>query len=169
MMKRGMTQKPLSDQPCIICSTAGCWVRSGMVCWRNRRPTSRMPKPITNSLMDLALSPFISSSGAAKAKTMRGKVYSAAPTLMPSRIIQEVMVVPILAPMITAMAPAKVRRPELTKPTTMTVVAVEDWTAAVTAAPVTMPWNRLPVIRLIILRILPPAAFCSPSLISFMP
>ena len=75
----------------------------------------------------------------------------------------------MLAPMTTAMAAASVNRPELTKLTTMTVVAVEDCTAAVTVAPVTIPRKGLLVIRLIMLRILLPATFCRPSLMSFMP
>ena len=49
------------------------------------------------------------------------------PLLMPVRLrIQAVTVVPTLAPMMTLMACRRVMRPELTKPTTMTVVAEED-------------------------------------------
>ncbi len=49
--------------------------------------------------------------------------------------IQEVTVVPILAPMMTPTAWFKFMMPELTKPTTMTVVAEEDWMTAVTKTP----------------------------------
>ena len=122
-----------------------------------------------NSLMDLALSPLVSRKGAASAKMMSGKTNSPELQPRPRRMIQEVMVVPMLAPMTTAMAPASVRRPELTKLTTMTVVAVEDWMAAVTAAPVAIPLKVLLVILPIMLRILLPATFWRPSLISFMP
>ena len=51
-------------------------------------------------------------------------------------IIHDVTVVPILAPMMTPMACANVRSPAFTKLTTIIVVAVEDWMAAVTPTPV---------------------------------
>ena len=60
-------------------------------------------------------------------------------------MIQAVTVVPILAPIITEMACAKVRSPAFTKLTVITVVAVEDCTAAVINAPVSNPVNRLVV------------------------
>jgi len=43
-----------------------------------------------------------------------------------------VNVVPILAPMMTVIACLSPRRPALTKPTTITVVALDDWTKRVT-------------------------------------
>ena len=62
------------------------------------------------------------------------------PLSMPVRLkIQAVTVVPTLAPMITLMAWRSVINPELTKPTTITVVAEEDWITAVTAMPVKNP------------------------------
>ena len=55
---------------------------------------------------------------------------------MPTRdSIQEVTVVPMLAPMMMPTACCKFIMPELTKPTTMTVVAEEDWITAVTIRP----------------------------------
>ena len=78
------------------------------------------------------------------------------------------MVVPMFAPMMTAMAPPNDNRPASAKPTTITVVADELCTAAVTAAPETMPFNGLSVILANTWRILLPANFCKPSLISFM-
>ena len=48
---------------------------------------------------------------------------------------QAVTVVPTFAPMTTPMACRSCMMPELTKPTTMTVVADEDWMMAVTPAP----------------------------------
>ena len=49
------------------------------------------------------------------------------PLSMPLRLrIQAVTVVPTFAPMMTLMACPRVSSPELTKPTTMTVVAEED-------------------------------------------
>ena len=74
-------------------------------------------------------------------------------------IIQAVIVVPILAPMITEMACVKVRRPALTKLTVITVVAVDDCTAAVTNAPVSYPVNRFVVMAPRILRSRSPVSF----------
>ena len=60
---------------------------------------------------------------------------------MPERLrIHEVTVVPTLAPMITVQAWLSFIRPELTKPTTMTVVAEELWMIAVTTRPRRKPF-----------------------------
>ena len=88
---------------------------------------------------------------------------------IPADIIHAVRVVPIFAPMITEMACAKVRRPALTNETVITVVAVEDWTDAVTNIPVSMPVKRLVVIAPRTCRNWGPAIFCKASLIDFMP
>ena len=64
----------------------------------------------------------------------------------PADIIHAVKVVPMLAPMIMDIAWARVRSPALTNDTVITVVAVEDCTAAVTKAPVSMPVKRFVVI-----------------------
>ena len=61
-------------------------------------------------------------------------------------MIQAVSVVPMLAPMMTEIACANVRRPALTKDTVMTVVADELCTAQVMNVPVSIPVNRLVVI-----------------------
>ena len=60
--------------------------------------------------------------------------------------IHAVTVVPIFAPKITPMAWVRVRISALTKLTTMTVVAPDDWIIAVTAIPVITAANLLPVI-----------------------
>ena len=66
---------------------------------------------------------------------------------IPERLrIHAVTVVPILAPMITPMDCRSVINPELTKPTTMTVVAEELWITAVTPSPAKNPFKRLLVI-----------------------
>ena len=64
----------------------------------------------------------------------------------PADMIHAVSVVPMLAPMMTEMACASVISPALTNETVITVVAVLDWTAAVTNIPVSKPVNRLVVI-----------------------
>ena len=61
-------------------------------------------------------------------------------------MIQAVIVVPMLAPMMTPIACASVRSPALTKPTTITVVALEDCMTAVTPRPVRTPLKGFDVI-----------------------
>ena len=62
-------------------------------------------------------------------------------------MIHAVSVVPMLAPMMTEMAWARVSRPAETKETVITVVADDDCTAQVTSVPVSMPVSRLVVMR----------------------
>lgn len=64
----------------------------------------------------------------------------------PADIIHAVSVVPMFAPMMTLIACANVSSPADTKLTVITVVAVEDCTAAVTNVPVSIPVKRLVVI-----------------------
>ena len=80
-----------------------------------------------------------------------------------------VMVVPILAPMMIHTACFSVIMPELTKPTTMTVVAEEDWMTAVMPAPTRMPRKRLEVSRSRMPFMRLPAAASRPALIICMP
>jgi hypothetical protein len=53
----------------------------------------------------------------------------------------------------------RVRRPALTKLTTITVVAEDDWMSAVISIPVNTPATRFVVIAVRILRSLSPANF----------
>ena len=71
--------------------------------------------------------------------------------------IQAVTVVPMLEPMMTPTACFSVMMPELTKPTTMTVVAEEDWMTAVTAMPRRKPLKTLELILARMVCSLPPA------------
>lgn len=87
----------------------------------------------------------------------------------PALMIHAVSVVPMLAPIITDIAWAKVSSPAFTKDTVITVVAVDDWTEAVTNVPVNMPAKRFVVIACNIWRSCEPAIFCKLSLITFMP
>ena len=80
-----------------------------------------------------------------------------------------VTVVPMLAPMMIHTAWFRVIIPALTKPTTITVVAEEDWITAVMAAPTSTPRKRLAVSRSRIPFILLPAAASSPALIICIP
>ena len=65
-----------------------------------------------------------------------------------SATICAVTVVPMLAPMMIAVACLRVMTPALTKPTTMTVVADELWMIAVTPVPTAIPAKRLELILL---------------------
>ena len=87
----------------------------------------------------------------------------------PADIIHAVSVVPMLAPIITEMAWARVSRPALTNDTVITVVAVDDCTEAVTSIPVSMPVKRLVVMAPNTWRSWGPAIFCKLSLIDFIP
>ena len=86
-----------------------------------------------------------------------------------SAISSDVTVVPIFAPIMTPTACASDIMPALTKPTTMTVVAVDDWIIAVTTKPTSTARKRFPVSTSSILLSLAPAAFSSPSPIVLMP
>ena len=66
--------------------------------------------------------------------------------------------VPTLEPMITPMACRRVIMPELTKPTTITVVAEEDWITAVAAIPSKKPLGMVLLIRARMVCSLPPAS-----------
>jgi hypothetical protein len=99
-----------------------------------------------------------------------GIANSAIENLRPSKdIIQAVAVVPMLAPIITATAPASDNNPAFTKLTTITVVALELWIIVVTKAPVKIPFIGLEVMRARMSLILLPASFWRLSLISFIP
>ena len=80
-----------------------------------------------------------------------------------------VMVVPMLAPMMIHTACCRVIIPEFTNPTTMTVVAEEDWMMAVMPAPTRTPMKRLAVSRSRIFCIFLPAAASRPLLIICIP
>ena len=60
-------------------------------------------------------------------------------------MIQPVMLVPRIAPITMLMACRTRIIPELTKPTTITLVADDDWMTAVTAVPSKKPWRGFPV------------------------
>ena len=82
---------------------------------------------------------------------------------------QEVTAVPTLAPMITPTACSSVMVPEFTKPTTITVVAEEDWITAVTPRPNRNPLTGLEVIFPKIVFRLEPALFFRASPITSIP
>ncbi len=128
----------------------------------------RNEKPIKNSPIDLLRLLLLKSRGMESPITGRTKADMF--TLKPKRaIIHAVNVVPTFAPMITAMDCPSDIRPALTKLTTITVEADELCMRAVMRIPVSIPVNRLRVIAERIFLRRSPAAFCRPSLITFIP
>ena len=83
--------------------------------------------------------------------------------------IQDVIVVPILAPMMIPMACDNFIIPEFTKPTTITVVAEEDCITAVTKAPRQTARSGLDVNFYKIRSNFPPDIFVNPSPIVCIP
>ena len=76
---------------------------------------------------------------------------------MSKATIWAVIVVPMLAPKITATAAVKVMRPAFTKPTSITVVTLLLWMMAVKPAPTAAPAQRLLVRVSRVFCSLPPA------------
>ena len=89
----------------------------------------------------------LSSTPATAVSALRDSVLSscsagdALPDTPDRQIIHPVMLVPMTAPMITAIAWRSFIMAEFTKPTTITLVADEDWITAVTPVPSKMPLN----------------------------
>ena len=75
----------------------------------------------------------------------------------------------MMAPMITLMARRTCIMPELTNPTTMTLVAAEDWITAVTPVPRSSPRSGVPVSLYRMTSSLFPATFFRPSPMSPIP
>jgi len=80
-----------------------------------------------------------------------------------------VNVVPIFAPIMILMASNKLSIPALTKLTTITVVADDDWMSAAMKTPVNTPFALFDVMVEITKRMRSPKTFCNASLISFIP
>ena len=105
---------------------------------------------------------------AMKANTV-AEVKPPSPSTLARVSTQPVAVVPMLAPMTMPTALASCMMPALTKPTTMTVVAEEDWITAVTSAPSSTPLTGLEVSLPSTVSSLLPATFFSPSPSRVMP
>lgn len=142
----------------------------GTESFRNSSPKNRILRPITNSAHDLNL--LFGDNIKGRLKAIKGRVIIEIlnPFSNPTRaMIHAVIVVPILAPMIIPADSFSDKRPALTRLTTITVNADEDWIPAVILNPVKMLLNLLEVIDERIFRNRLPDTFCRASLISFMP
>ena len=82
---------------------------------------------------------------------------------------QAVSVVPMLEPIMTPGVCAMFIRPELTRPTSMTVTAEDDWTATVMPAPRARLFSGLEVMRLRACSSLPPAIRSRPEDMTCIP
>ena len=132
------------------------------------RPMKRNENPMKNSPIDLLRLLLLNRRG--MERPMTGRTKAEMLTLKPKRAMtQAVNVVPTFAPMITAIDWPSDMRPAFTKLTTITVEAEELWMSAVMSMPVRSPVKRFRVMaeRMFLRR--SPAAFCRPSLITFMP
>ena len=90
--------------------------------------------------------------------------------LKPKRdIIHAVTVVPIFAPIITPTDCTRDKSPALTKLTTITVVALDDWIIAVIKTPVRTLFNEFDVIAASMPLIFSPATFWRAPLIRVIP
>ena len=123
--------------------------------------TSITPMPSTARLATavMALSDSVESSSRA----------GEPPLTLERQMIHPVMLVPITAPMMIAIAWRSFIIAEFTKPTTMTLVAEEDWITAVTPVPSRIPLTGVPDRRYRISSSRLPATFFSPSPIRAMP
>ena len=166
--KRKMLQTPCSEREPRKTRTPSLLSSSKDVSLRVASPRNNRPKPIRNSPRLAYFLTLISR----KAKNISGMAMVPMLKLPAPKLkakIQAVTVVPILAPMITAIALPRASRPALTKLTIRSVVAVELCTMAVTTMPVRMHLKWLEVILAMKIRMRFPAIFCNPPLIRDIP
>ena len=128
------------------------------------RPVSFfLPLPVRYRMMPITASTGVNDDGFSSCRNRLS------PLMPDSDSSHAVTVVPMFAPMITGIDCRRLRSPELTKPTTMTVVADDDWITAVTARPVSRPENR-PLVSFARMAFSePPARFSSAVPITLMP
>ena len=127
-------------------------------------PVNNIPKPNIIFPISLLFFALANITNAAPTNTNNGAIWSNL-----NATNWAVIVVPILAPIIIPAACAKLISPALTKPTTITVVALLLWITIVTIAPIATPIRRLLVTFSRIDFKPSPAAFSSPSPINFIP
>ena len=150
--------KPWLAQLFTNSSTSGVSLRFGTDSFINERPRKSNEKPTTSSPIFCRW--FFLEFEQRKPTAISGMARIEISALKPSHATNHaVTVVPILAPIITPIACARVRSPAFTKLTTITVVADDDWISDVIPKPVITPLNGLEVIAVRKPRSLSPAAF----------
>ncbi|MHB9293657.1 hypothetical protein Holit_02784 [Hollandina sp. SP2] len=134
---------------------------------RKSRPRNRIPNPKNTSPSILCFHLHVRIT---KPRPTAGRANTEILKVKPTReMIHPVIVVPILAPMMTPIAWVRVSSPALTKETTITVVAEDDWIIAVTIKPVNTAVTLFPVMKPRTCWNRDPAVCWMPSLITFMP
>ena len=157
-IKSRMLQKPCPDREARKVRTPSLSSSTVDVSLRVVRPRNNRAKPIRNSPKFLYFFRLMHT----KAKNISGMAIIPRLQLLPPKLsakIHAVTVVPILAPIITAIALPRASNPAFTKLTIISVVAVELCTIAVTTIPVRMHLKVLEVIRAIKARNRLPAIF----------
>ena len=127
-------------------------------------PRKSMPRPVIILPTCFIFSFFANIIKAAPINTNSG-----ATSPIPTASRTPFIVAPILAPIIMPTVCERVIRPEFTKPTSITVVADDDWISAVIKVPIITPLNVVEVNFSISLFIFSPAAASRPLLIRFIP
>ena len=154
----------------IQATTCGfCAKSAGIAFFIRSKPKKRSPNPTNVSPMRRTMA-NLGINWAKKPIAITGKAKSEICILKPNKLtIHAVIVVPILAPKITPKDWYRFNKPALAKPTTITVVALDDWIILVTKAPQVVAAKRFVVAIPNSWRILSPDTFCRPSLIIFIP
>ena len=125
-MKSSTDQKPKPPIEAIACSRPGCSSRLGIAACSSSIPTSSIVRPIIVWPIDCSLSFLEKMNKRLTRPSSIGRLKAPSPPPSPKKVmIHAVAVVPMLAPIMTAMAPRSVSIPALTKLTTITVVADE--------------------------------------------
>ena len=133
-----------------------------MACFMMPTPTKSMPKPM------MVMPHFFMTRCLKKDMTTPMMMAGMLMPLILKATICPVTVVPMWEPRMMPMDCFSVNRPALTKPTTMTVVAPDDWMREVTMVPVRMATKRFFAKRWRMERRRCPATPRSPSPISCM-
>ena len=131
-------------------------------------PAIKIAKPINISPNFCFLSFFesmltampINANIGAKVIGFKSTIQKLLPVFELSVNIHAVSVVPTCEPIIMPKVSSKARIPEFTSPTSITVIAEEDWMATVIPAPTENPKKSLPV-TIFSVRSSPPPAICS--------
>ena len=140
-------------------------------CIRMEKPTSMEPMSLWRCFFATMIRTIpIRAKISEKHEGLRSFKNILSPLSIPARDrIHAVSVVPISEPKITPTVCGSSMMPELTKPTSMTVIADDDWMAIVITAPTARPLNLLSVALFRSFSSLPPAVFFKDSDSSLIP
>ena len=124
------------------------------------KPTRMVPAPLVRLfLADMVMMMPASAATGEKTSGLSSFSQTLSPSMPDRERIQAVRVVPTLEPMMTPTVCPSSMMPEFTRPTSITVMAEEDWMAMVMPAPSSRLLKRLSVIRFSSCSRRPPASF----------